>query len=61
MKGKIIMANIREFDYDSDDEFYYIAGYTPGGAPYGITWEQAAEDGLLDSEETIEPDQDFPF
>ena len=25
---------------DSDDTFYYIAGYTPGGAPYGITWEE---------------------
>ncbi|WP_145089810.1 hypothetical protein [Sporomusa sp. KB1] len=26
---------------DSDDTFYYIAGYTSGGAPYGITWEEA--------------------
>ena len=25
---------------NSDDNFYYIAGYTPGGAPYGITWEE---------------------
>jgi len=25
---------------DSDDTFFYIAGYTPGGAPYGITWEE---------------------
>jgi hypothetical protein len=25
---------------DSDDTFYYIAGYTPGGAPYGVTWEE---------------------
>ena len=24
----------------SDDNFYYIAGYTPGGAPYGVTWEE---------------------
>lgn len=24
---------------DSDDTFYYIAGYTSGGAPYGVTWE----------------------
>ena len=28
---------------DSNDDFYYIAGYTSGGAPYGITW---AEMGL---------------
>ncbi len=25
---------------DSDDLFYYIAGYTSGGAPYGVTWEE---------------------
>lgn len=25
---------------DSDDTFYYIAGYTSGGAPYGITWSE---------------------
>lgn len=25
---------------NSDDTFYYIAGYTPGGAPYGLTWEE---------------------
>lgn len=24
----------------SDDHFYFIAGYTPGGAPYGVTWEE---------------------
>ena len=23
---------------DPDDEFAFIAGYTEGGAPYGITW-----------------------
>lgn len=23
-----------------DDTFYYIAGYTSGGAPYGVTWEE---------------------
>lgn len=28
---------------DSDDTFYFIAGYTSGGAPYGVTW---AEMGL---------------
>ena len=25
---------------DSDGTFYYIAGYTSGGAPYGVTWEE---------------------
>jgi len=26
-------------DYQ-DDRFYYIAGYTSGGAPFGVTWEE---------------------
>ena len=25
---------------NSDDRFFYIAGYTSGGAPYGTTWEE---------------------
>lgn len=25
---------------DSDDTFFYIAGYTSGGAPYGVAWEE---------------------
>ncbi|MCH1624469.1 GNAT family N-acetyltransferase [Ferdinandcohnia quinoae] len=25
---------------DSDENFYFIAGYTDGGEPYGITWEE---------------------
>lgn len=25
---------------DSDDRFFFIAGYTSGGAPYGTTWEE---------------------
>jgi hypothetical protein len=28
------------FYEDQDDTFYYIAGYTSGGAPYGVTWEE---------------------
>lgn len=28
-------------DYpEQDGTFYYIAGYTSGGAPYGVTWEE---------------------
>lgn len=25
---------------DSDDNFSFIAGYTSGGAPYGISWDE---------------------
>lgn len=48
--------------FDQDEYFYFIAGYTSGGAPYGITWEQAREDGLLDShEERNDEDMGLPF
>lgn len=25
---------------DQDERFFYIAGYTSGGVPYGVTWEE---------------------
>lgn len=25
---------------DQDENFFFIAGYTSGGAPYGITWDE---------------------
>lgn len=40
-----------------DDRFFFIAGYTSGGAPYGVTWEEMGlrpwqelgdDDSLLD-------------
>lgn len=34
---KVIKA---ETTPDSDDTFAFIAGYTPAGFPYGITWEE---------------------
>lgn len=46
-----------------DENFFFIAGYTPGGAPYGITWEEErwleAAEGL-DSLD-IDDDDDAPF
>ncbi|MFS0864320.1 GNAT family N-acetyltransferase [Fredinandcohnia sp. 179-A 10B2 NHS] len=33
-------------DIDSDDTFYYIAGHTDGGAPFGITWEEIISQNL---------------
>ena len=44
--------------------FAFIAGYTPGGIPYGITWEEQAE---LDHkertafQEEAEDDFELPF
>lgn len=39
---------------DSDDRFFYIAGYTSGGAPYGVTWEEMGMrpyNGFFDDED----------
>lgn len=32
-------------EIEQDEIFYYIAGYTSGGAPYGVTWEEMEEIG----------------
>lgn len=32
-----------EFDFESDETFAFIAGYTDGGAAYGVTYEEMAE------------------
>ena len=37
---KRMRKDIPVFHEDQDETFYYIAGYTSGGAPYGITWEE---------------------
>ncbi len=35
---KRMQKDIPVFHEDQDDTFYYISGYTFGGAPYGVTW-----------------------
>ena len=37
-----------------DDHFAYIAGFTPGGAPFGTIWDELAD------LEIVEPDDDSP-
>jgi len=37
---KRIQKDSAVFHEDQDGTFYYIAGYTSGGAPYGVTWEE---------------------
>ncbi len=50
---------------DQDDNFAYIAGYTPGGFPYGITWAEQAEidrrerEGGLPEEDEEPEGEDF--
>ena len=33
----------QESTADCDDTFAYIAGYAPGGVPFGVTWEELDE------------------
>ncbi|HAU1249903.1 TPA: hypothetical protein F8R87_08800 [Legionella pneumophila] len=39
---------LKEPLFDSDDNFYFIAGYTSWGFPYGITWDEAELDNLIE-------------
>lgn len=43
-----------ENNTSQDDTFFYIAGYTSGGAPYGVTWEEMGLEPwqVLETEET---------
>lgn len=57
-----------EYDIESEEQdeyFYFIAGYTPGGFPYGITWEEAYADGLVSDEDRNEQadkhQEELPF
>ena len=42
---------ILDVSMDMDDHFAFIAGYTPGGFPYGTTWEELGIDPALPLEE----------
>lgn len=48
---------------DSDDAFYYIAGHTSGGMPYGITWEEYEREEVGTKKHKLEDsmDDDIPF
>jgi hypothetical protein len=55
-------ATPAEFDEDSDETFAYIAGYTTGGVPFGITWEEMVEREGLAWELGFESGEDeIPF
>ena len=57
---------IRNIDPSYQDEnFFFIAGYTSGGAPYGLTWEEAGEEfsetGCETQEWNLSEEEDLPF
>lgn len=64
---------LAQFTGECDDEFAFIAGYTEGGAPYGIHWDDADEatvhgrarrqavDPVRDAARLMDDDEDLPF
>ena len=50
-KRKLKKQQAEYLPFDQDENFYYIAGYTSGGAPYGITWDEASEEGLVEPDD----------
>lgn len=64
MKKKRKQSDMDIYNIDiqeSDEYFYFIIGYTSNGVPYGITWEQAIEDGLIAVKELDYNDEGMPF
>ena len=39
----------------SEGDFYFVAGHTSNGMPYGITWEEARQQGLIEDDELDSP------
>jgi hypothetical protein len=59
-------AKLEENLIESDENFAYIAGYTSGGAPYGVTWEEKVEMLQLEKEynpryQLIDFEDELPF
>lgn len=44
----------QELYADCDDRFAFIVGYTSGGAPYGLQWEEVSIDPKLPFEEKVQ-------
>ncbi len=50
---RIERERLTELYEDCDDRFAFIAGYTDGGAPYGVMWEEAGIDPELPFAEKV--------
>jgi hypothetical protein len=49
-------------DYiDYNETFYFIAGYTSGGTPYGVTREEVVNDGLIEESKLINYIEEISF
>lgn len=48
-KGKkSALSDHKAVSIDQDDQFFFIAGYTEWGVPYGVTWEEYEAQSALD-------------
>lgn len=51
--------------WECDGNFAMIMGYTSGGAPYGVTWEEFEEmnkeDFVVSKDDIVVNDEDLPF
>ena len=60
-KGRKKSSKKRNQEFDDiielDETFAFIAGYTSGGFPYGVTWEEMEKVPAADKVEDI----DLPF
>ena len=54
LEKKRLKKQEKEYYYEEYDGYFaYIAGYTSGGAPYGLTWEELGIDTSLPIEERL--------
>ena len=52
------------FHEDQDEHFYYIAGHTSGGAPYGVSWDEVGLspfDDFDDEDDFFDEPDEEPF
>ena len=70
--SKKIKSRKKKYDEDtdlhSDETFFFIAGYTSSGFPYGVTWEQLNEEDFIENCDQLrnmkkqeELDDEIPF
>ena len=50
IKERKRLEELEDLNSDSDENFAFIAGYTSGGTPYGVTWEEFEGDTTFDEE-----------
>ncbi|GHU88215.1 hypothetical protein FACS1894202_03940 [Clostridia bacterium] len=52
---KEALRDEERYNPDQNDTFFYIAGYTSGGAPYGVMWEEMAQNRVRELRQKLPP------